>query len=438
MWHFFLPVAPLFAGLGVMLLGHGLLYTLLPVSILAHGMPQSAAGHVASAYFLGQGLGVLAGRGIVESVGHIRAFAVFAALAASTTLAFPLFPEAAYWSALRVLFGVSMAGIFMTAESWLNAAAANEVRGRMLSLYMITTYLAMGAGQFLLDLADPRGFQLFSLAAMLFATALIPIALIRTASPAIERRPYLSPLRLYRISPLGFAGALVGGWVLSPFYGLAPIVAAEAGRGVFPVSAFMGAAIFGGLLMQWPLGRLSDRFDRRAVMIGAALSIAVVSVAMLGFAYLGPAALLPGAFVFGGVLMVLYPLSVGHTNDFLEKGDLVQAAGGLILTFAFGAVIGPFVAARVMAVVGPAGLFIHIGLSALALAGFGLYRMTRRPPVPPALKEPFAAHLPTSPVASGLAPEPEAAGMELQQPPQPAAEGGREGGREGAGPGPAG
>ncbi len=410
------PVVPLFVGLAILLLGHGLLYTLLPIGLLARGMPPQVAAYVASVYFLGMMIGVLIGRRVIERVGHVRAFAPFAAVAASVTLAFPLLVGAVHWIALRLLFGICMAGILMTAESWLNASAPNDPRGRMLSLYMITTYLSMGSGQFLLSLYDPVGFELFSLAAMLLAVTLVPISLTRRVSPQIERRPFLSPLRLYRISPLSLVGTFAAGWMLGPFYGLAPIFASKVGEGALSVGTFMAAAIFAGLLMQWPIGRLSDRYDRRTVLIATAATASVVAVFVVVGSVLWPAAALAGAFLVGGVILAVYPLSVGHINDFLETGDLVQASGGLIITFSAGAILGPIAAAAAMDLVGPNGLFVHIGGAALALAGYGVFRATRRAAVPSELQEPFAAHMPTSPVAAQLGPDSEWTEAEIETP----------------------
>lgn len=371
-------VAALLVSVALLLLANGLFSTLLAVRMATEGFSIGLAGVVGAAYFAGLILGSLIAHKLVERVGHIRTFAALASLISAFAMAHAIFVDPLVWAVLRGLTGICMAGVFVVTESWLNGAATNQNRGQMLSAYLITTYLALGLGQFLLTLYDPASFVLFSLASILFSVSLVPLALDRQANPTPVQPTLFSFAKLYRISPLGVIGCLASGVLTGAFYGLGPIFASEMGLSLGGISAFMSATILGGLVLQWPVGKLSDRFDRRSVMVAVLVAAALVSLAVVPALGLSFELLLAVAALQGGLSFVVYPLSVAHTNDHISADDLVPASAGLLIAYGAGAVIGPLGASQAMEMTGPEALYYVLAATALAVAGFGLFRMTRR------------------------------------------------------------
>ena len=273
------------------------------------GQPTEVAGIVGSAYFVGLIVGCLRATTVIGAVGHIRAFAVFAAVSASIALAFALSPDPMVWIGLRFLSGFAIAGLFMVIESWLNVSTDNTWRGRILSIYMVTIYSALGVGQFLLLSYDLQGFQPFSLVAMLFALSLVPVSLSRVPAPEILYPSILPFTQLYRLSPLGVIGCLGSGLMLGAFYSLAPIFAQNLGLPIPRIALLMSAAIIGGLVLQWPIGRLSDFVDRRMVLTVAVFGVALAGGAIMLLSMFPRA---PGLFYVAGAVFclgfVVYPL----------------------------------------------------------------------------------------------------------------------------------
>ena len=272
---------------------------------------------------------------------------------------------------------------------------------------MITIYLAQGGGQFLLNLEGDSQFTLFIIASILFSLALVPVAITRVQAPAPIKPSRLRLKELYGVSPLGISGAFACGIMLGGFYGLAPLFAHQTGLGFDGAARFMAAAIVGGLALQWPMGRLSDRFDRRTVFGGLALVVAVISVAFLALPDGGEAPLLVLVAVFGGAIFTLYPLCVAHTNDHIASADLVRASGGLLVTYGIGAAIGPLAAAGLISLIGPFGLFAFTGAVALAIAAYTFWRMSQRPAPPAEQQGPFHPVPRTTPASSELDPRAE-------------------------------
>jgi MFS family permease len=384
-----------------------MLGTLLPLRMGMADFPPFVVGMVMSAYFVGTVFGVFLGGRLIANVGHIRTFAALASILSATAIAHPFLVAPLPWGILRLVYGFCLAGILMCTESWLNERATNEIRGRVLSLYMTTVYLGQGGGQFLLFLDDKQQFTLFIVASILFSLALVPIAVTRVREPAPIEPVRLRLKELYGLSPLGLSGAFASGIMLGGFYGLAPYFAQQTGLGFEGAAKFMAAAIVGGLALQWPMGRLSDRFDRRTVFGGVALAVCVTSFAFFALPEGGQAPLFVLAAIFGGALFTLYPLCVAHTNDHIGPGDLVRASGGLIVTYGIGAAIGPVAAAGLIGFVGPFGLFVFIGAVALAIASYTFWRMGQRSAPPAEQQGPFQPVPRTTPVASHLDPRAE-------------------------------
>lgn len=411
MRHLLPTIAALLAGTAFLQLGNGALSTLLSLRMGLDGLPSFVVGPVMAAYFVGLILGVFNGHRLISGVGHIRAFAVLAAVMSAASLAHPLAVAPLPWGVLRLVEGFCMAGIFMCVESWLSERSTNEIRGRVLSLYMVAVYMAQGLGQYLLTFDDPTGFGLFIVVSILVSLAVVPVAAARVEAPPPPPPSRLDFKGLYAISPLGVFGSAAAGVMQGAFYGLGPYYAQRTGFGVAGTAQFMGATILGGLLLQWPIGRLSDRFDRRAVIAGLCLAVAVASAAMIAVAGRGDAIVL--AAVFGGAIFTLYPLCVAHANDFVEPADMVRASGGLILAYACGAIVGPLAASAAMAAIGPLGLFAFISAVGAVAGLYAFWRMGRRPPPLSEVRGAFRPLPGMTPVATELDPRAEPAAPEL-------------------------
>lgn len=396
-------VAALLLGVAIINIGNGMFSTFLSLRMSIAGFPSEVTGIVMSAYYVGMAVGTQTCDHLINRTGHIRAFAAFAALVSAIVLISAFFISPYVWGAMRLTLGFCFAGLFMVVESWLNARATKGTRGQLLSLYMMVTYLAVSAGQLLLDLRDPRGRDFFLLAAFFFSLSLVPLMLTSAEVPSIVTASRFSLRTLYRVSPLGVLACFSSGVVTASLYGMGAIFARKTGFDLTGVSYFMGAAMFGGLLLQWPIGRISDHYDRRYVILAVALATAVSSLALVALAGHAEVAVIVLAGLYGGFAFSLYPLGVSHANDFVATGDAVKASGGLVLSWGLGASIGPVAAAALMGRIGPRGLFVFLAVAAAALAVFTLWRMRQRPPVPPEQKEPFATPFGVTPVGEEAA-----------------------------------
>ncbi|MBP2302377.1 MFS transporter [Azospirillum picis] len=398
-------VAALLVGVAFLMLANGALSTAIGLRMSAGSAGAVSVGLITAAYYAGLTAGSLFASRIITRVGHIRAFAAFASVVSVAALAHGLLAAAPLWAVLRLTQGFCMAGLYMCIESWLNGTATNETRGQLLSLYMVTLYGASAAGQQLLRLDDRTGVLLFMIVSMLLTLALVPVALTRNTPPLLPNVASFGLRRLYRSSPLGVAGVFISGAITGSIYGLAPVFGASSGFGVSGTALFMTMLILGGMVLQWPLGRLSDRFDRRSVIIGLSAGLALGSAAMVGTAGLDSRApLLLVAPLFGGLAFTLYPVCLAHTNDHVGREDLVSASGGLILSNSVGAILGPPLASAVMGAAGPAGLFAFTGAGALSATVYGLWRTRMRPPLPAEAQAAFRALPQTTPTVSPLDP----------------------------------
>lgn len=410
----FAALLPLLLSVGILVLGNGLFGTLLAVRMDLEGFPVGEIGLILASYSVGFIGGTLAGPRLVDRVGHIRAFAALAALAAAAPLVHAMAVDQIVWAGLRVLSGFCMACLFTIVESWINTRAANAVRGQVLSAYMTVNYLSYGGSQSLLTVMDPGGFQLFSLVAILVALSLIPLALGRVENPSSVGGARLDLGALIRISPLGVAACFGAGMINGAFGNLGPVYARAIDPDVAWVGQFMMLIVLSGFVLQFPMGKLSDRFDRRTVFLVTVIGITVLSavLALLGEAPLG--VLLPLLCLYGGLAYSIYPIGVAHANDFMRPEELVPASAGLLLMFGIGSVAGPVLASWVMAWSGPAGLFAHIAAVGALLTLFTLRRMSVRQAKPLEEQGSFVALPVTStPVALELSPraEPEDEGQ---------------------------
>lgn len=399
------PIFGLLVGVLLLMVGTGLLSSLVPIRLGAAGSGNAMVGLVSGAYFFGLVLGGLFVHRLISSVGHIRAFAALASLVSAAAVIHPLLTSGIVWFCVRLVTGLCMAGLFMCIESWLNDQAPDRSRGRVLSIYMVAVYVGQGVGQTLLPLPDSSGYTLFVLSSVLVSLAVIAVAAAPARGPRRPRPSRVSLRRLVEISPSGVMGALGSGLALGAFYGMAALFTQRVGMSLEETAAFMFAAIIGGVLMQWPLGMLSDRFERRAVVIGVSLATAAVAAAIVVVGQHRPELLIFLAPAFGGFAFTIYPVSIAQANDRIDRRERVAVSGALIIVYGCGAAVGPPAAATIMNVLGPSGLFVFIAAVGILLAVVAAVRLTRRAPVDTARKVPFQVMPRTSPLVGKLAPQ---------------------------------
>lgn len=402
MKQFIASSSSLLSGVFLLVLGSGLLSTLLSVRLVQEGYPAYVPGIVGAFYFIGLIAASTTIHRAIARVGHIRIYAASASICSAAMLGHGFAVDPYLWAALRLVEGYCIAGLYICIESWLHDRAPNKTRGKLLSVYMIVVYFGLGASQLLLNLWDTASFALFGICSVLLSISLVPVALTRTAAPPLPSPKFFGLRRLYRISPLGVTGAFASGMVLSAFYSIGPVFTAGVGLDVAGTSRFMAATVLGGLVLQWPLGWLSDRFDRRTVIAAVCAAIALLGAAMFLGRASGESVLLLGAALYGGVIFGLYPLCVSHANDYVEAPDRVGANGGLILAYGMGAIGGPLIASAVVAGLGGGGLFALGAAVGLITLLFVLWRMRRRAALPAERQGAFQPMPRTSPYVAEL------------------------------------
>jgi MFS family permease len=393
--------AVLFSGF-LLLCGNGLLGTLLGIRLSIADVNPHVIGVVMASYFAGLLIGAYYGDRLIRLVGHIRAFAALASIFSAATLAHGFLFDSALWAILRFIEGLSIAGLFMCMESWLNDRAPNALRGRIMSCYMIVIYTGLGIGQFLLLLRDPEGFALFALASVILSIALVPIALTRFPAPEAPNPQPFGLKKLMAISPLGVVGALISGILMGAIYGLGPTYTHAIGMDTEGTVRFMAIVLLGGLILQWPVGRLSDFLDRRIVLAITGLAVTATSIVLVLTGERGEYYFLSSSLLFGGAIYLIYPLSVTHANDFIPPEDLVSASGGLLVAYSFGATLGPLLGSIGIDIWGPKGLFFLTACASTVMTVFALIRIVAHRRIPQEHETKFAMVPRTTPMAAEL------------------------------------
>ncbi len=400
MWLTLRSVSSLLVGIAFLMLGGGAISTLLAVTMEQTAFPPRKVGLVMSAYFAGMVIGPFYAHRLIAGVGHIRAFAAFGSLASATALLHPLWIDPWLWGGLRFVQGFCIVGMYMCTESWLNEKTGNDIRGQVFALYQGTVYLCQGAGQLLLNLPDASGFAIYILASVPVSFAVIPVAVIRVDEPRCPEPVPPDLRKLWAISPTGIVGSFAAGTLLGAFYSLGPYFAGQVGLDVAETTQFMCAIIFGGLVLQWPIGKLSDLMDRRTVIVSITIAVAIVCLVIMDKTAGNGTGLMALGALFGGVTFALYPICVAYANDYADPADLVLLSAGLLSACGVGAAVGPLGASLVMDVSGPAGLFQFCALAAGSTAAFTFWRMQQRDAVPVEEQCDFQAMPRTSPVAA--------------------------------------
>jgi len=371
----------LLLGMGLLMVGNGMQSTLLGVRGQIENFGTFEMSVVISAYFIGFLGGSRMAPNLIRRVGHVRVFAALASLISAVMILYPTLVNPWVWVLGRILIGFCFSAVFVTAESWLNDAASNENRGQALSIYMIVQTAGIVLAQGLMVTADPSGYVLFVIPSILVSIAITPILLSISPTPAFETTKAMSLRELMGFSPLGCVGMFLLGGVFSAQFGMASVYGSEAGLSVGEISTFVATIFIGGMITQYPIGWLSDRMDRRALI---ALTAAVGAVgASIGVMSNGDFTLiLVAAFLMGSTSNPLYSLLLAYTNDFLDHEDMAAGSGVMIFLNGLGAVSGPLITGWVMGVFGPSGFYMLIGVLFSMLAIYAVYRATQRPAIP--------------------------------------------------------
>ena len=400
-------ITTLLFGIGLMLAGNGLIGTLLGVRGQMEGFSSTTLGLIMAGYFTGFVAGTFIVPNIIRRVGHIRVFATLASICSVTVLLHGLLIHPWLWMIARVLAGGCVVGIYIVIESWLNEQTSNEQRGRIFSVYMTTTLLGLGTGQLLLLAGDIDTLHLFALGSVLMSLGLVPVALTKVTEPPLVESHRLGLAKLYAISPLGVVGAFFSGVSTGAFWGLGAVLAATIGLPTGAIAAFMALTILGGTLMMWPVGWLSDRFDRRTVLAWVCLFSGLAALLALWLVQIEPIWLLAGGFAYGATAFSIYALSAAHTNDHVDPEYMLETTSALQLMYGCGAIAGPLIAGVLMHLIHPFALLAFMAVAAFIPAGFARYRMIVSPPVPAEDQGDWVPQFATSPVALEMYPEEE-------------------------------
>ncbi|ESR22898.1 MFS transporter [Lutibaculum baratangense] len=397
-------IAALMISVLILLTGSGLQSTLIPLAAANFGFDTIFVGLIGSSYFLGMAVGCLVAPRFIRRTGHIRAFGAVTAVTTAAAVLHALVIEPITWNILRCITGFCYAAAYAIIESWLNDKSDNTIRGQILAFYNLITFAGMAAGQQFLGLYPTTGFELFAISAVLISLAALPVALTASASPPIPESPEIRVRWLLKLSPVAAAGVLTVGLANGTFWTLGPVYATALGLGAAGVGTFVTASILGAVVALWPAGRLSDRIDRRIVILLCCAAAAIAGIGLAFFAGDSRLALYGFAFLFGAGAMPIYSLCSAHAADFATPREMVQVSTGLLLVYTLGAITGPFAAGFLIRELPVGTIFVLTAVAHLAMFAFTIVRLNRREAPPPEEREPFVAVPRTSPGITELDP----------------------------------
>jgi MFS family permease len=390
----------LFTGFGIIVISHGFQGNLLGIRTVIENFNFIATGTMMSAYFIGFFIGANVVPNLVTKVGHIRVFAAFASMASLSSLIHVVFVDPYIWTLARFLTGFSMIGIFIIVESWLNDRANNKTRGKVLSLYMLITYVGMALGNLLLNVSNPRYYEPFILISLLFSIALIPILLTKRKPPKFKKNISIKIKELFKISPFGSISMFCTGFIFAPIFSLLSVYSVTMKLGIFETSLLLVGVMLAGAVFQLPIGYISDKYDRRKIIIGSCVAGVVFSLSVIFVSGAGNS--FPNLFIestvsfnyfsttiektklfiliilLAGVTLPLFSLNLALVNDYIPKEKFVAAGGGLNIIFGLGAMAGPIMCSILMHFLGPNGFFVHLLIFLFAIIVFGFYRLSQR------------------------------------------------------------
>ena len=372
---------PLFLGLAFLMLGNGLQGTLVSWRANFEGFSSSTTGWIMTAYYLGFLAGSLYTGKLIKEVGHIRVFAALASLASTAVLIQILLIDPAAWIVMRLVTGFSFAGVYVVVESWLNARSDNETRGRILSIYMIVTYAGLAGGQLLFKVADPTSMSLFLLSSILLSIALIPLLVSRVTAPVIEESESMSVSKLFKTSSAGVLSLTLTSMVSGVVFGMGAVFAANSGMSISQTALFMSTFIAMGALAQWPVGWVSDNFDRRLVIVALCVTSVVLITILYNIDSQSPLFIIIFG-LFGAAALPVYSISVAHINDRLKPEQMTSASSTMVLFSGIGAASGPITVGYLLHTFGNVWFILYLGGIHLILGLIVLYYMFQRNAVP--------------------------------------------------------
>lgn len=359
--------------------GHGLHGSLVAISAQGADFGADVTGLIMSGYSAGMLISAVMTPKLVKNVGHVRAFAALASIVSTVVLLIPLWINPGFWFMMRFIAGFCSSGLFLVCESWVNAFASNQNRGRVLSIYMMVTYGALGMGQLLLNVHDETGTTRFIIVSAMLSLSLVPLILLPAEAPAIEDARPVSVNDIWKASPLAVIGCFANGLGQSAFFAMGTYFGLGKGLSVWAVSIMMALPPLGVILSQYPIGLASDKFDRRKVIVAMSFvgAAAIGSILVLGLIWSW--FLIGLVTLFGVFTLPVYSLVIAHANDHMSKEQVLGASGKLILLYGTGSILGPVLAGRIMHDVGPDGLPAFLAGVYGLLAVFALWRMRQRP-----------------------------------------------------------
>ena len=367
----------LFIGMFMLMVGNGLQGTLLGLRGEQEGFSTLALSIVMSAYFLGFLFSSRYTPELIRRVGHVRVFAAMGSLISAVLICYPILLEPWAWTIGRVVIGFCFCGVYITAESWLNDASSNDTRGKALSVYMIVQMAGIVFAQWILSRGDISGYTLFIISSVMVSLAFAPVLLSARPMPAFSATKRMKIKDLVKASPLACFGMFMLGGVFAAQFGMSAVYGTRVGLTVGEISFFVSGIYIGALVLQYPIGWLSDHIDRRYLIIGVAFVGAIGSLAAFIIPDSFAVIVLSGAVV-GGTSNPLYALLLAYANDYLEKEDMAAASGGFLFVNGLGAIAGPLIVGRMMDEIGTSGFWLFTAALMFAIGAYGLYRMTQR------------------------------------------------------------
>ena len=407
----FFSFGALFTSALFVMMGASMLNTQLSLRMTQVGFSTATIGITLACYFLGLVFGYFLCHRLIQRVGHIRSFAVFAATATIIIILHGLYISAFFWATLRLFNGIANFGLFMAVESWLNECTQSQNRGRVFSIYMTLTYVGIGIGQQFLNLGNESGQKLFLIAALLFSLSLIPVSATRSVHPELPQPARYTFKALFQKIPVGMLGCFAAGLVNSAFFSMAPVFGTKIGLSVFQLSWFMSTTVIGGFAVQWIIGIVSDRFDRTLILVIITCLVALLSFGIMINNATSYNWLLVEMAIFGGLIFAIYPVAVARANDMFEGKDAVAVSSALLLCYSIGAIFGPILASITMTLWKNAyGLYVYWSTvtGIFAIITIYLKQKERIMIIPPAEQVNFVPMKKTSSVAMVLDPRTDA------------------------------
>ncbi len=373
-------VLPPLISLVIVMLGNGFFNTFSSLRIAIEGYDSMVIGVINSAYYFGMMLGCLYIEKLISRIGHIRAFAIFASINSLVFLFQGFYINPISWGFFRLLTGICSSGFFIVIESWMLLSTNSRHRGKLLSLYMLTLYMAQGFGQFILNMVPLKSLFPYVISVGLSSLSVLPVSMMKSSGPLGIDHSSLNLWGIIKRAPLGLIGCFLAGMVMSSFYGLTPIFAKEIGLSLLQISQVMGGTILGGLLLQWPVGHLSDIFSRKNVLIVSVASLVAITLVLFFFYGISYWFLLIVMIVFGSVAFTFYPLSISYTCDYFSQNKVIGITSSCLIVYGIGCVIGPLVSSSAMQFLGPSFLMLSISILAFIFLLFSFILVQKHNP----------------------------------------------------------